>query len=456
MNTHFMAELRASSVAHARAALESGAISALDWTQAHLDAIEQENPRLGAYIHVTPEAALESARSSDQRRQDKRSLGPLDGVPIALKNNIDIAGIATTAGMETRRLAIAANDAFVTARLRAAGAVILGSLNMHEAALGATTDNPNFGRCHNPWRRDFTAGGSSGGSGAALAAGLCALALGTDTMGSVRIPASYCGVVALKPSRGALSLRGVVPVARRLDSVGLLARQAGDLWPLLQALAAFDLSDPQSQAARADAALQVPRGDPRKLRFGCIANLSQFEVSAPVASRFQAALDALNLNPQGLSFSDYDFGQFRRAGLLVCEAEMLIEHFSDWSDRRELFSGELKRLLTWAESKRALDLARADMSIDQVVLKMRQVFEKVDVLLTPSTPQTAFAFSEPTPANQADLTSIANLGDLCAVSLPMGTLSGLPIGLQLIAPSGRERRLLALAERFEPKLAGLK
>lgn len=456
MNATISHALRHASVAETRAALDAGSVSAQTLTQAYLNAIDAENPKLNAYIHVLHETALKAAQQSDQRRAQHRALGPLDGIALAIKNNIDIAGVPTTAGMATRRERIAATDAAVVARLRAAGAVILGTLNMHEAALGATTDNPHYGRCHNPWRHDFTAGGSSGGSGAAVAAGLCAAALGTDTMGSVRIPASYCGVAALKPASGCISLRGVVPVSKRLDSVGVISRKVGDLLPLLETLAGYDVLDVASKMDWIESGTRAGRSDPKKLHFGCVANLDVCEVSRAIGTRFMAALDALNLNPTTVSFSDYDFGKIRRAGLLVCESEMLIAHFADWADHRELFSGELKRLLTWAESKRAIDLARADASIDQAVIKLRQVFERVDVLLTPTTPQTAFAFAQGVPANQADLTSVANLAGLCAVSVPMGTLEGLPIGFQLLAPAGRERQLLALAERFELRLASLR
>jgi Asp-tRNA(Asn)/Glu-tRNA(Gln) amidotransferase A subunit family amidase len=437
--------LRFASLEETRAALDSGALSALALTRVYLDAIAAE-PTLGAYIHVLDERALRAAAESDLRRAQHRALGPLDGIPVAVKNNIDIAGVPTTAGMATRRERVADRDATVVKRLRDAGAVVLGTLNMHEAALGATNDNPHYGRCRHPRDREFTPGGSSGGSGVAVAAGLCVAALGTDTMGSVRIPASYCG---------ALSLNGVVPVSRRLDSIGVLTRAVGDLKPLLDALAGYDALDAGSSAERAAAALAPSKGDLRRLKFGCIANLAAADVRPDIEQRFLEALDALNLNPVTISFADYDFGRYRRSGLLVCEAEMLIAHLDDWADRRELFSGELKRLLTWAESKRALDLAKADLSIDQAVLKLRQVFERIDVLLTPTTPQTAFRFSEPTPANQADLTSVANLAGLSAVSLPMGTLDGWPIGFQLLAPAGRERQLIGLAERFELKLKAL-
>ena len=179
------------------AALSSGGIGSVELVGQTLAAIDASQPVLNSYIAVDADAALSAAAASDRRRA-RGEAGALEGLPVAVKDNIDAAGFATTAGMDTRRHAApAAQDSPAVAALRAAGAVIVGKLNLHEAAMGADSDNPFYGACHNPHRPGYTPGGSSGGSGAAVAAGLCAAALGTDTMGSVRIPASYCGVVGL-------------------------------------------------------------------------------------------------------------------------------------------------------------------------------------------------------------------------------------------------------------------
>ena len=186
---------------------------------------------LNAFIHVAGDFASEQARESDRRRAPGNPRSSLDGVPIAIKDNIDVVGLPTTNGLATRWMPSA--DAPVIRRFRDAGMVILGKLNMHEGALGATTDNRHYGRCVHPALPGFTPGGSSGGSAAAVAAGLCPVALGTDTMGSVRIPAAYCGIVGFKPSQTYWPVIGVMPLAFGLDTIGPLARSVEDIAVLL-------------------------------------------------------------------------------------------------------------------------------------------------------------------------------------------------------------------------------
>ncbi|MGB8715446.1 MAG: amidase, partial [Rhodanobacteraceae bacterium] len=181
---------------------------------AYLDAAERINPRLNAFVDLRPDMVSDQARAASRRRSEG-VMGRLDGIPIAVKDNIDMAGWPTRAGLPGREQAVARSDAQVVSRLRAAGAVLMGKTNLDEGALGATTNNPHFGATHNPFRHGFTAGGSSGGSAAAVAAGLAAAAIGTDSLGSVRIPASYCGLCALKPTHGEISTRGMLPAARR-------------------------------------------------------------------------------------------------------------------------------------------------------------------------------------------------------------------------------------------------
>ncbi|MCH8333437.1 amidase, partial [Candidatus Sumerlaeota bacterium] len=202
--------------------------SAVEFTEAYLERIEKYNARLNAYLKVFTEEALAEAAKADKEIEEGTVRGPLHGVPIALKDIIDIAGHVTTAGGILLPDAPAEQDAEVTRRLRAAGAVLIGKLNLHEYAWGGTTDNPHYGRCYNPWKEGYSPGGSSGGSGAAVAADLCAAALGTDTLGSIRIPSSYCGTVGFKPTYGLVSTRGVYPLSWALDSVGPLARSVED------------------------------------------------------------------------------------------------------------------------------------------------------------------------------------------------------------------------------------
>lgn len=429
------------------ARLDAGELSCADLLDQHLAAIDASQPVLNSYLALDADAARRAAADSDVRRKAGTARA-LEGVPIAVKDNIDAAGMITTAGMATRRDAPPASaDSPPVARLRDAGALIIGKLNMHEAALGADNDNPHYGACHNPHRPGFTPGGSSGGSGAAVAAGLCSAALGTDSMGSVRIPASYCGVVGLKPSWGAISTRGSVAVSHRLDHIGPITRSARDLRILLPLLAGFDPASAQSRA------IHFAAPSTGALRLGVIDFGDAIEYESGIAEAFDAGLQTLlGLGHQRVDLPAPDFapGQPRRAGLLLCEAQMLIEHQHDWQHRRDLFSPLLQKLMSYAETKSASELVAAVQWIDQAQVQLQQWLAQCDVLVTPTTPQRAFAFGTPTPANQADLTGYANFAGNPALSVPLPVADGeLPLGLQLVGDIGDELSLIALAEDFQ-------
>jgi len=369
--------------------------------------LEGANRRLNAIVSWAPRVAA--------------SIGPLAGMAVAVKANIDVAGLPTTAGLAHRRSMVADADAPLVARLRAAGAVVLGHANMDEAALGAVTDNPFWGRSENPRRHGRTAGGSSGGSAAAVAGGLARLGLGTDTLGSVRIPASYTGIYGLKPGLAALSMAGVVPLVARLDVPGLLASSLEDLaagWAALH-------PDQQAMPVR---------------RIACLAEV----MSAPMAPAVRAALEAVMLAARalgvvvkvqpfcGLSLSRARMGGFREA-LRAAQ-----DHFGT-----QCVSPRLAR---WFEKARHAPqepdaMARASDAI-------MQALATADVLLLPTTPQTAFAHAEAHP-DQADFCAPASLAGVPSLSFPAGVdLDGMPVGMQLVGPQGSETTLMALAGRL--------
>lgn len=418
------------------AALDRGRVRAVDLASAYLDAIDIENRRLNAYLAIDPERVLAEAAASDARRAEGRA-GALEGLCVAVKDNLDVAGYRTTAGMATRREhPPASQDAPAIARLRAAGAILLGKLNLHEAALGADNDNPHYGRCHNPHRPGYSPGGSSGGSAAAVAAGLCAAAIGTDSMGSVRIPASYCGVCGFKPAFGAVPTEGSVPVSHRLDTVGVLAQNASDALRVVQAMATRPIRGRVSK---------------RALRIG-IPGLGGVVLAAEVAAVLAAArrrLGELGHRLFELPAPEPPAGRLRRAGLLRCEAEMLVEHADDWRLHRERFSPALTGLLAYAEGRSAIDLAAADRLLDAGSRQVHAWLARCDLLLWPTTPQMAFAFGSPVPASQADLTCHASIAGVPALSLPWPVDAGsLPVGLQLIGAAGSETTMAALADRL--------
>lgn len=427
--------------------LAAGRIDSTGLTAAYRAAIERENPRLNAYVALAGDAS-DAAAASDARRREGRTIGRLDGLPVAIKDNLDVAGLPTGVGLPGRRSRVAAQDSAAVARLRAAGAVILGKTHLDEGALGTATLNPHFGPTQNPLRAGYVAGGSSGGSAVAVAAGLAAFALGSDTLGSVRIPASHCGLYGLKPTFGEISTRGLVRAARRLDCVGILARSVPDLAVVLQVLDVFDPADPRSRKRRVP--LATPDWEPGRLRSGVLADLPSLGVEADVAAVFERALSVLDGHlglKRYVDFSDYDFARMRRSALLVMEAELGVELAADLADASAPPSPRLRAMLDYARGKSAVDYAVADRVLDEAVLKARRVFADVDVLVLPTVPHGPYPIESGERANDADLTSFASLAGCPAVSLPMGVLpDGFPVGLQLVGAPGSDLRLLELAE----------
>jgi len=426
-------------------ALTAGEVSAVELADAYLAAALATRETINAWITLDADRVRAEAAASDERRAAGLA-GPLEGLCIGVKDNLDVAGLPTTNGMASRRsIAPAAKDATAVARLRAAGAVILGKLSMQEAALGADNDNPHYGACHLPQRHGWTPGGSSGGSAAAVAGGLCSAALGSDSMGSIRIPASYCGVWGLKPSAGAVSTRGLVPVSRRLDGVGPLARSAADLRRLSALLIGHDPDCPASRR------IALAPMDAHAIDFG-VPDTASLGLTAEVAAAFQIAcarIAASRHRLRALPAPDPPPGELRRAGLLVCEAGMLVELAADWRDRRETFSPGLARMLAWAETKSAVDNAAADRQLDRATLQLEHWLAQCELVLWPTTPQQSFAFGSPVPTTQADLTCYANMAGAPALSLPLPMSAGeLPVGLQLIGRPGEELKLIAVGERL--------
>ena len=438
-------DLRRASLCQLLHGLAAGRMQPTTLAEVYIEAIERINPQLNAYVEFSSALMRDQARSAEHRRREG-IIGRLDGIPIALKDNLDIAGWSTRSGLPAAGR-VAEQDAHVVARLRASGAVLIGKTNMDEGALGAVTDNPHYGPTYNPHRHGYTAGGSSGGAAAAVAAGLAVAAIGSDTLGSIRIPASYCGVFALKPTHGEISTRGMTPAARWLDSIGLLARSVDDLTVLLQVLVGYDAEDPRSRRRRV--ALSPPDWEPGQLRCGVLPNLAGLGVQPDVIRVFEAALARLDRELRecrSVDVEDWPFARARRAGLLLMEAEMLGTFATQLADTERPVSPRFRTMLGYAERKSAADYANAERMLDAAALKMRRLFAQVDVLVTPTTPQAAFPLDGPVPDSQADLTSFANLAGCPAVSIPMGVLpDGLPIGLQLVGARGSDLRLLELA-----------
>jgi aspartyl-tRNA(Asn)/glutamyl-tRNA(Gln) amidotransferase subunit A len=356
--------------------------------------------------------------------------GPLAGITIGVKANIAVKGLHWTAGMALFRDRIAPHDAEVVARLRAAGATITGILNMEEAALGAKTDNPWFGATHNPHARGHTPGGSSGGSGAAVAAKLCDAALGTDTMGSIRIPAAYCGVYGFKPAPGSVSQTGLELAEPGLDAIGPLARSLELLEQVARVIS--DVSD--APAARGCATL---------------ADLGGVACESSVISGFEAARSAIGdvahvTLPHPLS-------RVRFAGFIKT-VRFMAEHFAEADPA--LLSDHLRRLIAYGPRRAEADWAEDERVLAETADAVRAIVAEHGALLLPTAPQTAFAHSAAVPANQADFTCLANVAGLPALALPAGfSADGLPFGVQLIGATGSETALFARARTLDAALS---
>lgn len=416
--------------------IRTGQLSAYELMNMQLKHIHKLNPKLNAFIQV----------NEVDPQQGVNYNSPLVGVSIAVKDNIDVTGFNTTAGLATRQSRQANEDAFVVAKLRQHGAQFSGKLNMHEGALGASNHNSHYGDCYNPHLLGHSPGGSSGGSGAAVASAMTALALGTDTMGSVRIPASYCGIFGFKGSRGVISNRGSVVCSREMDNIGPMARSARDLQLAFDIMRGFDWQSAQSQA------LKLTTDLPEKPILLVPDDLDQLGVEQNIIDDFNNNLQAfidLGCQIKYFSLSGYDFAAARRAGLLICEAEMRIEHGDDWQHNQELFSPYLTSLLSYIDRKSPMDIIDCERVLDNAKVFARGLFQQGHFLLMPTTPQRAFSMTESAPANQADLTSLANQAGLCAVSMPMLTDHSLPAGMQLLGPSGSDLQILKLTADWQ-------
>ena len=445
--------------------IRTGEVSPVELIESAFAEIDKHNPRLNAFIALCREESFEAAAQAEREIGDGQIRGTLHGIPIAIKDIIHLAGAPTTCGSKFFSVNPSQPDATVTARLKAAGAIIVGKTNLHEFAYGVTSENPHFGATPNPWDTSRVAGGSSGGSAAAVAAGLCAGALGTDTGGSVRIPAAMCGVVGLKPTYGRVSVKGVLELAQSLDCVGPICRRVADAAVMMNALAGYDGGDVHSEnrpvadytVALADAISGMKVGVPRQ---HCLEDLHpDVENSAAEAI---GVLEKLGVEVVELDLPSIP--DAHQATLTILMAEASHFHQRRLAEHRENFGLDVREILENGQKFSVADYVTAVRSREHTRREFEKAFEAVDFILTPTVPVPAPLRSMMDTSDGSDSnlirprltqnTRIFNLLGLPAISVPCGfTKEGLPVGLQIVGRWWAEMDLLQVAHAYEQATA---
>lgn len=437
--------------------LAASEISPVELTEALLERIDALEPRLHAFAHVSADRAIDDARRAESEIARGGWRGPLHGVPIALKDLVDTAGIPTEAGMKALAGRVPDSDSTVAARLREAGAVLLGKLAMTEGAFSEHRADVEAPR--NPWGPDHWTGVSSSGSGVAVAAGLCLGAIGSDTGGSIRFPSAACGVTGLKPSWGRVSRHGIFPLAPSLDHVGPMARSAADCALLLGAIAGADPSDPTaSRAPVEDYAGAVDRGLEGVAvgvdRQWCLAG-----VHADVAAAFESALDALASAGARIREIDMpDTKALAASWLPACAVEAALAHEAIFRERSGDYGPALGALVHIGGTIPAIELARIGETRRDLCGRLAALFDGVTLVATPALPALVPTLAEAgaasaDPAGVAGMlrfTALWNFAGNPTLSLPCGADgAGMPIGFQLIGPFLGEAGLLAAGAAFQ-------
>jgi aspartyl-tRNA(Asn)/glutamyl-tRNA(Gln) amidotransferase subunit A len=443
------------SIAEVVTRVRAGEESALELTDAYLERIAALDEPLNVYRMVTADSARERAREIDNQVRRGEDPGPLAGVPISIKDNIEVAGVAMTAASSFLRDNVARADAPVTAALRRAGAVLLGKLHMSEWAIGGTTQNIHFGFGHNPWDPERVPGGSSGGSGAAIAADLALATLGTDTGGSIRLPGSLNGVVGLRPTFGRASNRGSIPVAWSFDAIGPLARRAEDVAAVLAVIAGYDREDPACADVPVDDYVGGLTGGAAGTRVGVLGGSFR---GAPLTAATAAMLDAatatlteLGMVTDSVTLEGHLEAVDLTADLLLAEAAAF--HAQRLSEHPEGFAPDVLARLRRGESVTGAAYAVGRQHQRRFRRQVLEALDEHDVLLAPACPFPAPLIADSDPLSMtgqlAHFSSIWVLAGVPAIVVPVGFVEGLPVAMQLIGRPFAEATLLCVTHAYQ-------
>jgi aspartyl-tRNA(Asn)/glutamyl-tRNA(Gln) amidotransferase subunit A len=444
------------------AAYRSGSLSPVAVADEYLRRIKELNPVLNCFITTLGESALKAAEESEKRARSVSLLGPLDGVPVAVKDLIYIEGVRCTAGSKILAGNVATYDAQVVARLKAAGAVLMGTTNLHEFAAGVTSNNPHYGPVRNPWDRSRIAGGSSGGSAAAVASGMSPGAIGTDTAGSIRIPAALCGTYGVKPTYGRVSRLGVIPLASSLDTVGVLAMSPWDAAAMLEVISGHrreDASTVEGGPTDYTAGLSVPFSG---AKVGVVRVYFHDLIDPKVEKNFEdfvSRLQSLGCRVDEARLDGID--EVYDRWLPIRRAEATAFHLRWLDTTPELYGDDVRKLLELGREVRAVNYVNAVNARPSMIERFSRSMEPFDFLAVPCTSITAPTIGQSKVevdgkevevyAALNRLTLPFNYVGLPVISIPSGFVEGLPVGVQVVGKSFDEVGILRLAHVYEER-----
>ncbi|NYZ12318.1 amidase [Azospirillum sp. RWY-5-1] len=448
------------SIAEAGQRIRNGSLTVEDFTRRCYDCIDRLEPKLNAFILQTRDAALETARERDRELASGRDRGPLHGIPIVVKDLYDMKGLPTTVGSKAFRDRMATEDATTIRKLREAGVVILGKTNMNEFAAGVSGTNTEFGDTHNPWSLDHSPGGSSSGTGAMLAAGVGLGGTGSDTGGSIRVPASWCGITGIRPTAGLVSLAGLFPRSLSLDTAGPLARNVRDLAVMLDAMAGYDPRDPNSSFAQPHARYADSLdGGVKGLTFGIVKNYTYRDVDQPVADAVRAAADTLAQLGARITEVEIaplegklDYSKLFSDVLLYEFNQILGDQYRNTPNAKDLYGPIVQSNIDVGSKVAKETYEQRIRERPGVIAEVKAAFRQMDALLTPALPSTAplLKASAQDYGRGRQFTIPFSYTALPSVVVPCGFDSkGLPIGLQIVGDHFQEALLLRMALAFE-------
>lgn len=442
------------------AGIEARKISPVELTNAVLREIEAHDGELNAYISVYGDEALESARAAEAEIADGGYRGPLHGIPMGIKDNFSFENRITTMGSTIHARYVPHHDATVISKLRESGATFLGKLNLHEYALGVTTENPHYGTARNPWNRNKIAGGSSGGAGVAIPTGMSIGSIGSDTSGSIRIPAACCGIVGLKATYGRVSKFGCFPEAWTLDHAGPMARTVGDVATLLDAVTGYDPRDPTSLKLSPTATASALTGDIEGTVVGINEAFFFKDVDEAVATVVREGIRSLEA--RGAVIEPVEIPHIEDAEYaitIIDTSETSTVHHRALQERPQDYGDDVRFLLECGEIPSAVDYLEAQQMRARLRTSFAGVFERVDVLVAPTLPiatpdigQASSAINgRPVDTVEAlmRLVGPANLLGLPSLSAPCGVVDDMPVGLQIVGPPLAEQAVLNIGRAVE-------